>query len=102
MNEIDPNVIEALEKMSDDDVQSLTVLISCEIDTSQKLAKKLSEHGVKIRKIMQELDILVADINKPHLSVLQSDKHICAVEVDKEISIFQNDNAIRGDDPNQE
>lgn len=86
MDRIDKLVVSAFSRSALDREKEVRVLIACHAGQAQQLSEKLIEQQVKVIQLIEEMDMLVADIKQQHLNLLQSSEHVSSVELDQDVN----------------
>lgn len=86
MNEIDDSVVLALNELPGESNERVDVLISCCEKTCDALAAELSNDGAGVKQVISELDMLIVSITLKHLKLLESSRHVYAVELDQDVN----------------
>ena len=87
MRKIDKSVLSAFSRSALDREKKVRVLIACRPGHAQKLSERLKGQQVRVIKLVEELDILVAEIKQQHLSLLQNSEHVFSAELDQDVNI---------------
>jgi len=87
MRKIDKSVLSAFSRSALDREKKVRVLIACRPSYAQKLSENLKGQQVRVIQLVEELDILVAEIKQQHLSLLQNSEYVFSVELDQDVSI---------------
>ncbi len=87
MEKIDKSVLSAFSRSALDREKKVRVLIACLAGHAQKQSENLKEQQVRVIQLIEELDILVAEIQEQHLSLLQHSEYVLSVELDQDVNI---------------
>jgi len=86
MDKVDKSLVSAFSKLALDRDKKVNVLVASHAGESQQLADDLGKQGIKVLQLINELDILVAEINHTHLNLLQDSERVSYVELDKDVN----------------
>ena len=86
MEKIDKSVLSAFNKSALDRDKRVRILIACRAGHAKELSENLKEQQVRVIQLIEELDILVAEIKQQHLSLLQNSEYVSSVEIDQDVN----------------